>query len=157
MAMDLTLLYPANQLNDTSVWNQNIINTTHHFPDSGPGWGPYRIWPGAHQDLTGPRTGMPVMPNGRPDKSRTWPGRDLKGRLTLLWVNHKRGCPCPDWARCVRGSPHQSRTGSDQERYLGWPCRSWTINETFQFFSKPNYLTIDLASVKYMGGLTQSF
>ena len=29
--MILTLLSPANQLNDTSVWNHNIMNRTHHL------------------------------------------------------------------------------------------------------------------------------
>ncbi len=30
-----------------------------------------------------------------------------------------RGCLCPDWPRCARGAPYQSRTGSGRERYLG--------------------------------------
>ncbi len=31
----------------------------------------------------------------------------------------KWGCPCPDWLRCARGAPYQSRWGSVRERYLG--------------------------------------
>ncbi len=83
-------------------------------PDSGPGWGPYGMGPGTHQDLSGPRTGMPVMPQGRPYKPRMGPSRDLKGHPFDLamgkpWAipyrartGFKRGCPCPDWPRCAQ-------------------------------------------------------
>ncbi len=102
------------------------------------------IWPGAHQDLSGPRTGMPVMPHGRPYKSRTGPGRDLKGHPFDLamgkpWAipygahtGFKRGCPCSDWPWCARGAPYQSRTGSGRERYLGldhFDEISWILRE----------------------------
>ena len=84
----------------------NITRGVGNNPDSGPGWGPYRIWlgmprvpgqilygayheiwPGAHRDLSGPR--MPVMPHGHPYKSRLGPCRDVAqtglgpGRLGL--------------------------------------------------------------------------
>ncbi len=99
------------------------------------------------------RTGIwahePVMPHGRPYKSRTGPSQDLKGHPFDLAMGKpwaipygartglKWGCPCPEWPRCACGAPYQSRTGSVRERYVGhvtfvsqfWQCQCsiWNI------------------------------
>ncbi len=68
----------------------------------------HRIWPGAHRDLSRPRTGMPVMPLGLPYKSRMGPGRTLgmpgqipygpqPGPLSGYPQWHKFAKPYPYW------------------------------------------------------------
>ncbi len=43
-------------------------------------------------------------------------------------MGFRRGCPCPYSPRCALDAPYQSRTGSDQERYLGYDNSMETNN-----------------------------
>ena len=56
----------------------------------------HRIWPGAHQDLTGLRMGMPVMSHGHAYKFGEGPRRDSQGQYwaKLVWNTIGWSCAC---------------------------------------------------------------